>query len=185
MGQDGEDPAMIVGRRQELELREDVGDVGFDRLRSEDERITDRLVRAALGHQGKDVALALGQIVERDPGAPPADELGDDLRVDHGAAARDPPDRVKAACMFSPSPGELERSALVALVAPGCRRGWSTLRHTERASQPDESWHRRRSDPRARHWTVRRGPGATCPQRNESDARREYLGEDAHQRTIH
>ena len=35
--QDREDAAMVVGCRQQLELREDVGDVGLDRLRSEEE----------------------------------------------------------------------------------------------------------------------------------------------------
>src|SRR6478735_2782907 len=64
--EDGEDAPVVVGRRDELELREDVRDVGFDGLRSEEESIADRLVRAALGHQPEDLVLALGQVVERD-----------------------------------------------------------------------------------------------------------------------
>ena len=54
--------------------------------------IADRLVRAALGHQREDLALPLGEVVERHPGPPPADELGDDLRIDHRSPARDPAD---------------------------------------------------------------------------------------------
>ena len=44
-------------------------------LRREEEPVADRLVRAALGHQRQDLALALGQVVERHLRAPPADEL--------------------------------------------------------------------------------------------------------------
>ena len=59
VGQDGEHPPVIVGRRQQLELREDVGDVRLDRLRREEQAVADRLVRAALGHQRQHLALAL------------------------------------------------------------------------------------------------------------------------------
>jgi len=85
---------MVVRRRQELELRVDVGDVGLDRLRGQEQAIGDRLVRTTLGHEGEDLALTLGEVIERHLRAPAADELGDDLGVDHRAAAGDPPDRV-------------------------------------------------------------------------------------------
>jgi hypothetical protein len=85
---------MIVGRGHELELGEDAGNVGLDRLRREKERVADRLVRATLGHQRENLALTLGQVVERHPGTPSAHELGDDLWVDDGATAGDPPDRI-------------------------------------------------------------------------------------------
>lgn len=45
MSEYGQHPPMIVRRRQELELREDAGDVGLYRLRGEKERVADRLVR--------------------------------------------------------------------------------------------------------------------------------------------
>jgi hypothetical protein len=66
MSEDGEDPAVIVGGERKLELREDVGDVGLDRLSRHRSRIADRLVRSPFRHQGQDFALALCQVVERD-----------------------------------------------------------------------------------------------------------------------
>src|SRR3954468_8013019 len=94
MGEDREHAAMIVGRRYQLELREDAGDVGLDRLGGQEEALADRLVRAALGDEGEDLALPLGQVVERDAGATPADELGDHLGVDDRPASRDSTDGV-------------------------------------------------------------------------------------------
>ena len=85
---------MVVRRRHELELREDARDVRFDRLRRKEWTLADRLVRATLRHQCQDVALPLREIVERHRGAPPADELSNDFRIDDGAAARDPPDGI-------------------------------------------------------------------------------------------
>ncbi len=94
MGEDSEDPAVVVRRGQQLKLGEDVRDVGLDRLRGEEERVADRLVRATLRYQRENLTLALGQVVERDPGPAPADELGDHLRIDHGPALGNPSDRV-------------------------------------------------------------------------------------------
>src|SRR3954462_1073599 len=63
VGEDGQDTAVVVGRWQQLEFREYVGDVGFDRLRGEEEPIADRLVRASLGHQCENLTLAFGQVI--------------------------------------------------------------------------------------------------------------------------
>ena len=85
---------MIVRRGQEFEFGEDVGDMGLDCLGGEEQPVADRLVRATFSHQPKDFAFSLGQVVKRDSGVPSSDELGHDLRIDDGAAARDPPDCV-------------------------------------------------------------------------------------------
>ena len=50
---------------------------------------------SALRHQPEDLALAFGEIVERDLRPPAPDELGDDLEVDDRAALGDPADRVR------------------------------------------------------------------------------------------
>ena len=52
------------------------------------------LVGAAFGHQGEDLALPLRQVVQGHPCAPPADQLGDHLGVDDGAALGDAPDGI-------------------------------------------------------------------------------------------
>jgi hypothetical protein len=55
--------------------------------------VGDRGVAAAFGHQPEHVPFAVGEPIDRLGGAPSHD-LGDHLRVDDGAAAQHPPDRV-------------------------------------------------------------------------------------------
>ena len=58
VGEHGEDAAVGVGRRPQLELGEDVGDVLLDRAAAEHQLAGDAQVRAALGHEGEDLDLA-------------------------------------------------------------------------------------------------------------------------------
>ena len=59
--QDGEDAAVVVGRRPQLELGEDVGDVLLHRATAEDQLAGDGEVRATLGHQAEHLDLTGGQ----------------------------------------------------------------------------------------------------------------------------
>ena len=93
--QHGKHASMVVRRRQELQLGEDVRDVGLDGLRREEQPVADRLVRPALRHQRQDLALPIGQVVERHSRASTSDELRDDLGIDDRAALRDAPDGVR------------------------------------------------------------------------------------------
>ena len=77
----GEHAAVIVRGRLELELGEDVGDVGFHRLPGHRQPLSDGLVRSTLRHLGEDGALPLGKVVERHASAS-ANKDGDDGRVD-------------------------------------------------------------------------------------------------------
>jgi hypothetical protein len=70
---------VVVGRGRELQLGEDAGYVGLDRLGRYEEAIADGLVGAALGHEREDLALAIGQLIERAAGTAPVDEQGHDL----------------------------------------------------------------------------------------------------------
>lgn len=60
----------------------------LDRTSPNDERDGDRGVRAALGHQGQDLALARGEGVERVPA--PGQELADDLGIEGAPPGGDP-----------------------------------------------------------------------------------------------
>jgi len=84
-----EDATVIVRGGLKLQLGEDAGDVGLDRLPRHPEAIADGLVGSALRHQPQDIALPRRQVVERDPRAA-ADEDRDHGRVDDRTAFRDP-----------------------------------------------------------------------------------------------
>src|SRR6478672_1157459 len=56
-----EHPAVVVGRRWQFELGEDVVDVLADRLLAEEQRRGDAGIRAALGDQPQDLALPRSQ----------------------------------------------------------------------------------------------------------------------------
>lgn len=90
-GQHGEHPAVVVGRGGQVELEEDRPHMGLDGRLRQEQRLADRAVRAALGHQGEHVPFAGGQAVEADdrPGRP-AQQAGDDGRVDHAFAVHQP-----------------------------------------------------------------------------------------------
>ena len=86
---------MVVGRRQQLELREDVGDVRLDGLRGEIE--AGRRSPGSSGPPPSSARTSRSRSVRSSSGTlrpPPADELGDDLGVDDRAALGDPSDRV-------------------------------------------------------------------------------------------
>jgi hypothetical protein len=55
VGEDSEYAAIVLGRFLDSELREGPSDMGLDGLRAKPKRARDALVRAPLGHQGKDL----------------------------------------------------------------------------------------------------------------------------------
>jgi hypothetical protein len=89
-GQDGQDPTVIVGHLLELELREDLGDVGLDRLRTEGQCVTDPPIRAAFGYKGEHLALSFGQLGKPVSISRTFEQPRDDRRVDHALALRNP-----------------------------------------------------------------------------------------------
>src|SRR4051794_3788588 len=60
--QNGEDPAVVFGRRRQAELREDARHVLLDRAEGDHEPLCDRLVRTPLGHQLQYLAFAWSQL---------------------------------------------------------------------------------------------------------------------------
>src|SRR3954447_20370596 len=91
--QDGQDPAMVVARGSQVELREDARDVLLDRPQGDEHALSDRLVRAALGHQLEHLALAWCQRIERVVRAMAPDELADHGRVERRATLADAANR--------------------------------------------------------------------------------------------
>ena len=92
-GEHGEHAAVVVLGGRQPELDEDVRDVLLDRALGDDQRLGDRGVRAALGHQPEHLALARGELVERAVVAR-AEQLGDGLGVERRAALGDAADGV-------------------------------------------------------------------------------------------
>ena len=85
---------MRVGGRVDAELEEDLGDVRFDGAVGDVETVGDRLVRAAFGDEREYIVLARGERGERVVVAAPAEQAGDDRRVDDGFAVADAAERV-------------------------------------------------------------------------------------------
>ena len=85
---------MVVGRRHQLQLGEDRGDVCLDRLGGHEQAVRDGLVRPPLCHQREHLALTLGELCQAAAGLRLVDEARDDGRVDDRAAARDSPDAI-------------------------------------------------------------------------------------------
>ncbi len=156
--------------------------------------LSDGGVRAPLGHQLKDLALARGQRGERIV-APP-EQLRDDLRVEHGAAVGDPVDRVDQL-------GE-RRDAVLQQVADATAAGaeqllrvgdLDVLRQQQDAgarqfgSQPDRRAHplipERRRHPHVEHGEIRRESRSRRQQRVGVAVRADDLvpglDEDAHE----
>src|SRR5215213_10827873 len=92
VGEDGQDPPVVAGRRGEAELGEDARDVLLDGAVGDDQALGDGGVAAALGHEGEDVELAGAEGGQGVGAAAAAEELGDDLGVDGRAALADPAD---------------------------------------------------------------------------------------------
>ena len=86
-----EHAAMVLGPAADAELGEDARHVLLDRVRGDDQRLGDALVRAPLGHQFEHLALARGERLERVVAAAPAEHVGDDRRVEHRPAGGDAP----------------------------------------------------------------------------------------------
>ena len=72
------------------QLLEDVRDVLFDRALGDEDAPRDRDVREPFGHQFEHLSFARAQLCEWVVTAAAADELGDDARVERGAAVGDP-----------------------------------------------------------------------------------------------
>ena len=88
----GEHAAVVVLGARQVELLENCLHGTFDRARAEVELPGDCSVRATLGDQGEDVALPLGELVERGA-AVAADKAPDHVGIEGGAAAGDALDR--------------------------------------------------------------------------------------------
>src|SRR5512133_2094714 len=93
--QDGEDAAMVLGRRGQPELGEDAGHVLLHRPRRDEEPLADRLVRAALRHELENLALAGRKLLDRVISTAAADALGDHQRVERGPALGHAPDGLR------------------------------------------------------------------------------------------
>src|SRR4051794_36380231 len=77
---------MVVGLGEQTEFAEDAPDVRLDGLLGEREPLGDGPVRSTFGHGGEDVLLARGQRVDAIARASTAEELGDDVGIEDGAA---------------------------------------------------------------------------------------------------
>src|SRR5215207_3925037 len=86
-------PAVALGGVSEPQLGEDPPGVGLDGLLADEHRRGDRPVGAALGDQGEDLALPLGQGGERAVCPVASKQQLHDLRVDGRAAPRNAADR--------------------------------------------------------------------------------------------
>ena len=85
---------MVVGRRDQLQLGEDRGDVCLDRLGRHEQAVRDGLVRPPFGHQCEHLALTLGELGQAASGLRLVDKARDDARVHDRAAAGDSTDPV-------------------------------------------------------------------------------------------
>src|SRR5262245_1832718 len=85
---------VVVSARRQSELLEDAGDVLFDCSERDIARVGDRLIRAALRHEGEHLPLDHRQGGQRVVPPAPAHEFRDDGRVEDGAACADALQRV-------------------------------------------------------------------------------------------
>src|SRR5689334_14476204 len=84
---DREDAPVVLRAAREIELAEDVGDVGLDRALAQVQALGYPHVGAALGHQREHLALARGERRESLLRAQqPADDLGVERRATAGHA---------------------------------------------------------------------------------------------------
>ena len=87
--------AVVLGRRRQVELGEDRGDVLLDRPLGDDQLRGDGGVGAALGHQPQHLALARGQRLQRVGAAAAAEQQRHDLGIQRRAAVGDAADGVE------------------------------------------------------------------------------------------
>jgi hypothetical protein len=94
VGEDGEDPAVVVAAFGEVELEENVVYVGLHGAFADDKPLRDTGVGEALRHELQYPPFTLGQPVQGTPRCG-GHEPGDDLRVECRAAVGDPLGRVE------------------------------------------------------------------------------------------
>src|SRR5258706_3539360 len=85
---------MVIRGVAQPELREDARDVALDRGDRYAEHLGDSAIGAPRGHQLENLSLAGAQPMERAAPVAVPDEHRDHLRIEHGAAAGDSPDRL-------------------------------------------------------------------------------------------
>jgi hypothetical protein len=93
-GKDSEDAAVIAGCVAEAEFGEDLTYVGFHGLGAEEQLVADALVGVTLGHQGEDLAFAVGELGERAAVTLAGHEPRHDGRVDDTLALGHAPDGI-------------------------------------------------------------------------------------------
>lgn len=81
---------MVVARRGQVELGEDVAHVLLDGLVADHQLARDRRVGAPFGHQSEHLALASGQALQGVAMAAPGEELADHFRIEDRGALGDP-----------------------------------------------------------------------------------------------
>ncbi len=94
VGEHGQDAAIVILGGRQAQLGEDAGAVLADGLLRDEQPLGDSPVGAALRHQLQHLALPGGERGDRLVALAPGHEPGDDLRVEHRAAARHGADRV-------------------------------------------------------------------------------------------
>lgn len=85
---------MIVRFGEEVEFGEDAGDMRLDGFLGHDQLPGNGPVGPSLGHLGQHLTLPLGELGEATVGRLAAQEVGDDVRVEHRSTGGDPLDRV-------------------------------------------------------------------------------------------
>jgi hypothetical protein len=88
---------VALGSRRQPELGEDARHVPLDGGDGDDKRVGDPPVGAPLGHQREYLTIPGSESVDLTPSTTPADQPGDDLRVQRGPARRHTPNRVDEA----------------------------------------------------------------------------------------
>src|SRR4029453_16259902 len=82
-GEDGQHPAVLVGRLGQAEFLEDLGDVGFDGAFGDDQPGGAGPVGPALGDQPEDLSFPLAELGQGVLPAAPSHQARDDRGVDH------------------------------------------------------------------------------------------------------
>ena len=80
--------------RSQTQLEEYLLHVRLNGALGDEEAVSDSLVREAFADEAQDFSLALGELGERIFASAPADELGDDRRIDHRLAVTQAPECV-------------------------------------------------------------------------------------------
>src|SRR6187551_3247222 len=84
---------VVLGSARDVELPEDVADVGLDRLRRHPQPLGNPAVGEALRHQVEDLPLAVGEVPERMSLTTSREEAVDQFGVDDDLPRGDPVER--------------------------------------------------------------------------------------------